>query len=334
MFARQTFTQVKPRAKPIELGEFEALGTKIIKKRIQRNSRVSMSKIARETGIDKSSVHRIAKRKKKINLKMYKLQKAQLLTNENKRVRLERCRQLKHQATGQRWERVELKKFELYKFYCIIIGMHCYNKLKDSVNAQSASKTVSKAIRRFNELGHEGDRAGRGRKRTANLEIIKKRIQRNSRVSMRKIARETGISKSSRKKKKKPQGVQAPKTQHLKDENKRVRLERCHQLKHRATGQRWERILFTDEKLFTLKQAYNHQNDRSWPVEASGTSAKTGISAGGKTPLVFVDQGVNINQKVYRRDILKAIVLHGFNITSAMRIGRSNRTPRRLISRN
>ncbi|UYV62185.1 hypothetical protein LAZ67_1008139 [Cordylochernes scorpioides] len=174
-------------------------------------------------------------------------------------------------------------------------------------------QTVSKAIHRFNELGHEGDRARRGRKLTANTsvnrKIIKKRLQRNSRVSMKKIVRETGISKSSL----------------LTCENKRVRLERCRQLKHRATGQRWERILFTDEKLLTLEQSHNHQNDRSWSAEVPGTSAIVehcqnlqsvmvwaGICASGKTSLAFVDQeegGVKINQEVYRRDILEAVVL-------------------------
>ena len=34
-----------------------------------------------------------------------------------------------------------------------------------------------------------------------------------------------------------------------------------------------------------------------------------GICATGKTPLVFVDQGVKINQNVYRRDILGAVVV-------------------------
>ncbi|UYV68357.1 hypothetical protein LAZ67_5004044 [Cordylochernes scorpioides] len=33
-------------------------------------------------------------------------------------------------------------------------------------------QTLSKAIHRFNEFGHEGDRAGRGRKRTANLHFL------------------------------------------------------------------------------------------------------------------------------------------------------------------
>ena len=80
--------------------------------------------------------------------------------------------------------------------------------------------------------------------------------------------------------------------------------------------------MFTDEKLFTVEQAYNHQNNRSWSAEAPGTSAIVehrqnpqsvmvwgGICASGKTPLVSVDQGVKINQEVYRRNILETVVL-------------------------
>ncbi|KAL7737264.1 hypothetical protein ACLKA6_012888 [Drosophila palustris] len=190
-------------------------------------------------------------------------------------------------------------------------------------------QTVSKAIRRFNQLGHEGDRPGRGRKSTvnnsANRQIIRKRVKRNPRFSMRKIARETGIKRESvRQMAKKHLGLKPyklQKVQLLTDENKRVRLQRCRQLKRRAAGQRWERILFTDEKLFTVEQSHNHQNDRIWSQEAPGTSAIVehrqnpksvmvwgGICASGKTPLVFVDQGVKINQEVYRRDILDAVV--------------------------
>ena len=35
----------------------------------------------------------------------------------------------------------------------------------------------------------------------------------------------------------------------------------------------------------------------------------TGICATGKTPLVFADEGVKIDQNVYRRDILDAVVV-------------------------
>lgn len=187
-------------------------------------------------------------------------------------------------------------------------------------------QTVSDAIKRFKELGHDGRRPGSGRKRTVNTasnrKIIKKRVQRNP----RKIARETGISERSVRRIAKEELLLKPyklhKVQRLTEDNKRVRLQRCRQLKRRAAGDRWERILFTDEKLFSVEQAHNCQNDRVWSTEAPGTSAIVehrqnpqsvmvwgGICASGKTPLVFVDQGVKINQEVYRRDILEAVVL-------------------------
>ncbi|XP_054713697.1 uncharacterized protein LOC129223154 [Uloborus diversus] len=189
---------------------------------------------------------------------------------------------------------------------------------------------VSKAIKRYKKLGHDGRCPGSGRKRTvntsANRKIIKNRVQRNPRISMRKIARETGVSERSVRRMAKEElnlkTYKLQKVQLLTDDNKRVRLKRCRQLKRRAAAQRWECILFTDEKLFTVEQAHNHQNDRIWSVEAPRTSAVVehrqnpasvmvwgGICASGKTPLVFVDQGVKINQEVYRRDILEAVVL-------------------------
>ncbi|CAG0900337.1 unnamed protein product [Darwinula stevensoni] len=60
---------------------------------------------------------------------------------------------------------------------------------------------VSKAIKRYKESGSNNDRPGRGRKRSANTAAnrrkIKGRIQRNPRLSARKIAKAVGISKSS-----------------------------------------------------------------------------------------------------------------------------------------
>lgn len=189
---------------------------------------------------------------------------------------------------------------------------------------------VRRSIKRFEGLGGVSRRPGSGRKRTVNIsknrQIIKKRVERNPRVSMRKIARETGISRSSvqriAKKEFKLKPYKFQKVQLLTDDNKRVRLARCRQLKRRAASQKWERILFTDEKLFTVEQSHNHQNDRIWSIDSPGTSAIVehrqnpksvmvwaGICASGKTPLVFVDEGVKINQEVYRRDILEAVAL-------------------------
>ena len=122
-------------------------------------------------------------------------------------------------------------------------------------------QTVSKAINRFKELGHDGRRPGSGRRRTVNTstnrQIIRKQVKRNSRVSMRKIARETGMKRESVRQMAKRElnlmSYKLQKVQLVTDENKRVRLQRCRQLKRRATAQRWERILFMDEKLFTVE---------------------------------------------------------------------------------
>lgn len=118
-------------------------------------------------------------------------------------------------------------------------------------------QTVSKGIRRYEELGHEGDRPGRGRKPTRNTSrlrtIIKKRVLRKSQVSMRKIAREVGVNRGTVRKiaknglRLKPFKLQ--RAQRLTDVNKKIRLQRCRELKVRAAGQNWERFLFTDEEV-------------------------------------------------------------------------------------
>ena len=72
---------------------------KIIKERIDRNSRISVRQFAYETGINCNSARKMTKNK--LALKLYKLQKVQLLMNENKSVWLQRCLQVRHQAADQ-----------------------------------------------------------------------------------------------------------------------------------------------------------------------------------------------------------------------------------------
>ncbi|GFX05551.1 uncharacterized protein TNCV_3434551 [Trichonephila clavipes] len=122
-------------------------------------------------------------------------------------------------------------------------------------------QTESDAICRFKELGNDGRRPGRGRKRTVN----------------------TAGSPAS---------------------------------------QCWERFLFTDEKLFTVQQVHNSQNDRIWRVDTPSPLAIgeyrqypksvrvwRGSCSSGKAPLVFVEEGVKVDQKMYQRDIIEAVVL-------------------------
>jgi hypothetical protein len=143
---------------------------------------------------------------------------------------------------------------------------------------------------------------------------------------MRSIARETGISRESVHQMAKTELNLKPyklqKAQLLTDDNKLVRLQRNHALLRRTAGTRWERIIFTDKKLFMVEQAHNRQNDRSWSAEAPGLSSVIehrqnpqvvmvwgGICTSGKTPPVIVNEGVKINKKYCQSKILEAVVL-------------------------
>ena len=185
-------------------------------------------------------------------------------------------------------------------------------------------------MNRFKELGHDGDRHVRGRKQTVNtsqnLKIIKKRVNRNPHVSMRKMAHETGISRRSvqliAKRKLNLHPYKFRKQQKLTDDNKQIRLDRCRELLKRAGTLNWERILFSDEKLFSVERSYNSQNDRIWCASSPGNSSIVQhrqnpksimvwarICATGKTPLLFIDSGVKMNKEIYRKEIFEGLVL-------------------------
>ncbi|CAH0726979.1 unnamed protein product, partial [Brenthis ino] len=91
------------------------------------------------------------------------------------------------------------------------------------------------------------------------------------------------------------------KAQLLTEKDKKVRLERCRLPKQRSAASNLKNIVFSDEKLFLIEQAHNHQNDRIWSSTRPGAAAVIprrqnaksimvwgAICATGKTPLVFL----------------------------------------------
>ncbi|GFX61100.1 uncharacterized protein TNCV_4564961 [Trichonephila clavipes] len=94
---------------------------------------------------------------------------------------------------------------------------------------------------------------------------------------MRQIASDMGISDRSVKRIAKTElglkSYKLRKVQLLTEKNKLVRLRRCRKYLRRAASQRWERFLLTGEKLFTVQQVHNSQNDGIWCVDAPSTSA-------------------------------------------------------------
>lgn len=114
------------------------------------------------------------------------------------------------------------------------------------------------------------------------------------------------------------------KAQFLNDRMKQNRLTKSRRLRRLAAAGRHKTVLFTDEKVFTIEQAHNHQNDRQLLPKGSlkGPNVKfvtrqhfptsvmvwAGICATGKTPMIFVEKGVKINAKIYQESILRAVV--------------------------
>ncbi len=186
---------------------------------------------------------------------------------------------------------------------------------------QVPETTVRRDIKRYQETGSNNDRAGRGRKRTANTAVnrrkIRQRIQTNPRRSARKLAKDIGMRRESTRLiltnelKKKPYKMREAHL--LTDAMKTMRLERCNILQARFSRGRHRSILFSDEKLFTIEQSHNNQNDRIWTSESpleSGIVSRSqkpksvmvwaGITHNGKSPLIFIDEGIKVNQGVYR----------------------------------
>lgn len=122
-------------------------------------------------------------------------------------------------------------------------------------------------------------------------------------------------------------GLKAKKgsNQHLRTQrqikNRRIR---SRALLKRYAGEKWKRILFTDEKIFTVEAKFNKQNDRVYATSVKAIPKKIqkvnrahhpasvmvwmGVSWMGKTKLHFVPQGVKVRAQNYMQDILKPIV--------------------------
>jgi inhibitor of nuclear factor kappa-B kinase subunit alpha len=104
-------------------------------------------------------------------------------------------------------------------------------------------------------------------------------------------------------------------------QKKKTRLERVRALKLRHARGELANLVFSDEKLFTIQQCVNKQNDRVWATGKSSINAENfrathtqgaasvmvwaAITATGRTLLVFVPKGVKINAQEYQERILE-----------------------------
>ena len=191
---------------------------------------------------------------------------------------------------------------------------------------------VYRTISRFRETGSLSDKPRSGRPVTVTTRqmrsVVRSRVWRNPRRSVRKMALELKISRGSiRRIVNRDLGLSSFKRKQahfLTETIKAKRLSRSKGLLTRFANQGLEKVLFSDEKLFTVEEASNRQNDRILSTKASVIPEELklvkrvqkpssvmvwgGISAVGRTPLVFIPVGVKINALTYQNLILEPIL--------------------------
>lgn len=189
-------------------------------------------------------------------------------------------------------------------------------------------QTVHRTIARYKQLGTYMDRPGKGRPRTVLTQqlkdTVKKKVKRNPKRSIRKMAKQLKISKTSMSRMVheglKGYPYKMRKRHGLTDVHKEKRLKRCKLLLKRAVRGDHLMTLYSDEKVFTLEETYNPQNTRiiartAKEADDMGRSISrvahpqsimvwAGVCATGKTPLVFVKPGAKINKEYYIKEIL------------------------------
>lgn len=208
-------------------------------------------------------------------------------------------------------------------------GMKAANIIKTTGFAR---QTVYDTINRFQQLRTHEDRARSGRPYTAttpaNVNKVRCRIRRNSQQSMNKMAKEIGISRWSVqrivKSKLKMCSYKLDRGHFLSESMAAKRLTKARCMLRLVGAGRLQRVLFTDEKIFTVERHYNRQNGRQLLKKGQKKSGKAniitrrhfpssvmvwaGICASGKTPLVFIDRNVKINGAVYQQAILRDVL--------------------------
>ena len=197
---------------------------------------------------------------------------------------------------------------------------------------------LDKILSKIDNTGNATRRVGSGRPLTVrnaeNIDTVNDLIvsdddEPGTHLSVRQIARQTGISRSSIQRiVKKDLRLPVFKRLHLQRLNvdhKQQRVQKCQQLLNRFPTDNSIRIIwFTDEKSFTIETPINSQNDRVYGREpgiikrnlspnrliatrnhfSKSIMVSVGISMMGKTEIAFVEPGVKCNSTYYCNHLL------------------------------
>lgn len=193
-------------------------------------------------------------------------------------------------------------------------------------------KFIYRTIKRYNDIGLVDDRPRSGRPRQtrtpAAIKAVAERIRRNPLRKQKIMAREMKIPPRTMsriiKQDLKLGAYRRSTGQRLTAALRKIRATRAKVLWSRHAKGGYRNILFTDEKIFTVEQKFNRQNDKIYAHSSQEASEKVprverghhpayvmvwwGVSYEGVTELHFCEQGVKIRATNYQKDILKRVV--------------------------
>ena len=224
-----------------------------------------------------------------------------------------------------------------YENRVAVIALHKVGKspgeiFKTLQKLKISRRFVYRTIQRFIETGTVKDRPRQGRPRTIRtLERVKAvaaRVRRNPVRRQSVMARELNMSKMSMSRTLSSDlGLHAYKRRKghlLTNDLKRQRLLKSKRLLKRYAANGHRRILFTDEKIFSVEETFNAQNDRVYAKSSREAGEKAprvqrghhpasvmvwwGVSYEGTTELHFCEKGVKTSAKVYQETVLERLV--------------------------
>jgi hypothetical protein len=191
---------------------------------------------------------------------------------------------------------------------------------------------IYRTINRYNETSSVEDKSRSGRPRTSRtpsaIKAVAERIRRNPLRKQKIMSLEMKISKRTMSRIIKDDlmlGAYRRSTgQRLSTSLCKLRVERSRRLLQRHANNGHRRILFTDEKIFTVEEKFNRQNDRVYARSSKEAAEKIpkverghhpasimvwwGVAYDGVTPLHFCEQGVKTKAINYQSDILEHVV--------------------------
>lgn len=194
---------------------------------------------------------------------------------------------------------------------------------------EASRNFVYYTLKRYRETCSLDDRPRSGRpcsaRAAANIKLIRERLRRNPCRTQKKMALQTNISRISvnriLKYDLKVRAYSRRKVHYLNDCLRKLRLARCRQLLKRHDP---KKILFTDEKIFTVEEKFNRQNDKVYAkcskevppsvrnVQRTHHQASVmvwwGVSYERVTELHFCQQGVKVKARNYQTDILEGVM--------------------------